>query len=346
MKPKKAVWLIIIVLCLGSVWLLRPRKETPSADSTSEASSVPAVAEQSSNGINSPDNFSEQSTSVTEQKDFFTLREAEMKQTSEEVNNQWRAPIDFYGKVVDQNGNPVFGANIAFGLNNLDGQSTIETISDELGLFSLTGRQGKHLSVRIGKEGYSISKLNPTGFFYAGSNEDFVPDVGNPVTFYLYKRGKAEPLLRAEARLKIPLKGQSTKIDLAAGKVAPSGGDMEIVCVSDYEGRATNRTFDWHMKITASGGIIESAKEFDFVAPEGVYHPTVEISMPATMTNGWQEVVERKFFLKLANGNFARVSFRFYSYNGVLRLESFVNPSGSRNLEYDPAVQPKPTVFE
>jgi hypothetical protein len=59
--------------------------------------------------------------------------------------------------------------------------------------------------------------------------------------------------------------------------------------------------------------------------------------MPATLAEGWQEVVEKKFFLILANRNYARITFRFYSYNGVLRLESYVNPSGSRNLEFDPS---------
>lgn len=54
-------------------------------------------------------------------------------------NDEWLTPIEFYGKVVDQNGQPVVGAEIDFGTNDLSptGSSNYKGASDTNGLFSI-----------------------------------------------------------------------------------------------------------------------------------------------------------------------------------------------------------------
>ena len=60
--------------------------------------------------------------------------------------------------------------------------------------------------------------------------------------------------------------------------------------------------------------------------------------MPATREADWSSRAHRAYFLKLANGNYARVSFEMVAGGDhFFQLESFLNPSGSRNLEFDPA---------
>ncbi len=52
----------------------------------------------------------------------------------------WQAPIDFYGKVIDENSNVVAGVNIHFRWSEIpaeDGMRTADTQSDAEGLFSL-----------------------------------------------------------------------------------------------------------------------------------------------------------------------------------------------------------------
>ena len=56
--------------------------------------------------------------------------------------------------------------------------------------------------------------------------------------------------------------------------------------------------------------------------------------------------MKQKYFVKYADGNYGRIDFDFLARNGVYRILSFINTSGSRNLEYDEAVQPKPSVQE
>src|SRR5438128_2385625 len=69
----------------------------------------------------------------------------------EDPLSDWRTPIQFYGKVVDESGQPVAGATVHFAWNDLspEGTSRSETESDADGLFSLTGKTGKILTIQI-----------------------------------------------------------------------------------------------------------------------------------------------------------------------------------------------------
>jgi hypothetical protein len=52
----------------------------------------------------------------------------------------------------------------------------------------------------------------------------------------------------------------------------------------------------------------------------------------------WQPQVQREYFVKLNDGRFARIQLKMIAQgNHFFRLESYLNPSGSRNLEFDPS---------
>src|SRR5437867_4251098 len=72
----------------------------------------------------------------------------------------WKQPINFYGKVVDESNQPVGGATVNFGWNDLSeqGRSTGQATSDAAGLFSLVNHSGKRLIVAVKKEGYYTSR--------------------------------------------------------------------------------------------------------------------------------------------------------------------------------------------
>ena len=64
---------------------------------------------------------------------------------------------DFYGKVIDQHGNPVVGAKVSAEVNREfgpGGSATTQTDSD--GLFQFTGLRGKALNITPEKEGFQI----------------------------------------------------------------------------------------------------------------------------------------------------------------------------------------------
>src|SRR5207253_3346534 len=91
------------------------------------------------------------------------------------------------------------------------------------------------------------------------------------------------------------------------------------------------------------GGLIATAKEFDFEAPENGYQPSSEILMTTDLGSNWRGIVDKKYFLKLKDGNYARMNFKMIAGGDhFCAIESFLNPTGSRNLEYDTAKEIKP----
>src|SRR2546423_4787357 len=59
-------------------------------------------------------------------------------------NWEWRMPINFYGRVVDQNEEPVSAAKIHAEWSDFspNGASSEDTLSDAQGSFSITGKMG------------------------------------------------------------------------------------------------------------------------------------------------------------------------------------------------------------
>lgn len=113
----------------------------------------------------------------------------------------WQAPIDFYGKVVDEKSNAVTGAQISFHwveTPDASGNRDSKTTSDANGFFELHDAHGPSLAVSVGKEGYysSIEKDHPPfkyGIFAMGG---FSPDAYNPVVFHLHTKGKGVALIQ------------------------------------------------------------------------------------------------------------------------------------------------------
>ncbi len=267
-------------------------------------------------------------------------REVLMKQ----IENEWRTPINFYGEVIDESNNPVAGASISFGWTDLskEGYSRASTTSDANGLFALEGKTGEHLSVWVGKDGYYSSKSNLDSFFYSGKNENFVPNPGTPIVFYLRKKEQAEPLihiggigLHTMRDYLLAADGTPTDVSLFTGNLTPAGqGDLQVEFqagppLDNFPSRIT-----WQCQVTVPGGaLVQTSEEFPFLAPEDGYQ--VSDAWSVTVTN-WTETVNQQYYVKLRNGNFGRVKLRVIGAPGraYFRMESFLNPSGSRDLEW------------
>src|SRR5436190_17455788 len=66
---------------------------------------------------------------------------------------EWKTPINFFGRVVDENEQPVPGVTIVAQWSDLsaNGASTETRLSDEEGLFSITAKKGRGITVRVFK---------------------------------------------------------------------------------------------------------------------------------------------------------------------------------------------------
>jgi hypothetical protein len=251
----------------------------------------------------------------------------------------WQVPIDFYGKVVDENTNPVEGASITFGWSELpteEGKRRATTQSDSAGLFSLQGKRGPALDVWIGKEGYYVPHRGQWGFSYFNG---FASDPWNPVIFFLQKKGKGEPMVEQEFPpgigqiWQLHHDGTPVELDLFKGGQVPVGtGQLNLALWRDVSNANAN-VFSWKLQLSVpGGGLVETSEEYAFQAPQSGYQSSIAIDMAATNAN-WQAELRSKYYIKLANGNYGRIDLYFLAFNGVFTVHSAVNPSGSQNLE-------------
>ncbi len=140
--------------------------------------------------------------------------------------------------------------------------------------------------------------------------------------------------------------GTPVGVDLKTGNVTQAGqGDIEVQAWTNGQGHQvnSNQPYDWRVRIEVpGGGLIQRAAAFDFEAPSDGYAESNEIDMPATAGRQWRSQASGNYFLKLANGTYARLEFRMVAGGDhFFRVASFLNPNpGDRNLEYDPSQQP------
>jgi hypothetical protein len=281
------------------------------------------------------------SPAPTQESDFMARngkRLKQMKDDAEQAQAEWQTPIEFYGEVVDENTNPVSGAQVDFDANDTsaEGTSFYHTQSDANGLFSIKNIQGKILGVKVNKEGYySYAPAVGRVFWYAGANENFVPDSLNPVVFWLRKKGVGDSLIEIKRNYKILRDGTPVGIDLATGKATTGGsGNLVVQCWTDDQGKPPGQKYDWHCVVTIpGGGLVLSDEVFPFLAPEIGYVSTNQIARPADQP-GWKSDVDIKFYYQLSDGRYGRMKFSMIAGGDhFCMIDSFFNPSGSRNLE-------------
>lgn len=257
------------------------------------------------------------------------------------VTAPMRTPIRFYGVVQDEHERPVVGANVKFEWveyrlgSFVPREKSVKSDKDER--FSLDGARGKRLDVRLEKEGYYWAQ---DGFDFTPKTVGgpvYQPDPQRPVVFHLRSKGESEPLIARNIRFALPGDGTVVELDLMTGKIVPAGqGQIRIESWAAIRQKTAAGIYNWRARITVpGGGIVEINKEFEFVAPETGYQPFVEINMPASLgEKKWMRVVQQQYFCKLSNGKFAKLDFRIDG--GIYcPFEYFLNPSGSRNLEFD-----------
>jgi hypothetical protein len=262
---------------------------------------------------------------------------------------EWKVPINFYGKVVDYvTGEPIAGVEILLEWNDLsnEGTSKRKVFTDSSGLFSLVGTTGKILGVAgLKKEGYIRSNANSQfSFEYAAFFDKIyhLPDPNKPVVFRMKKMGETESLLYRETLYGLKPDGTSHYIDFKTGRKQVGGiasGDLALQ-INRTPTNDPNKP-NWILRIHGVGAtaLLESSEEFMYEAPINGYVDQVKISQNVNDVN-YQSQIEKKYFIKLSNGTFARIethAFAEYNQESAIKIILYLNPTpGSRNLEYDP----------
>jgi hypothetical protein len=339
---RKQIWIPVVVVLTVCLLLLFKTKQH-------QRSALPEQGEALTNQPSRP----EQPKVVENQRASNALRALQLPQTATPLAQAiaktnpiaghllaaWQGSIEFYGKVVDENSNAVAGANASFHwveMPTTDGNRSTNTKSDTEGLFSLHGQRGLSLGVSVSKEGYYSSRSDNDTFVYGSIGGGQVsPDPVNPAIFHLRKKGVTAPLVMLKRNYGIPRDGTPFAIDLVTGhSTTGENGNLVVRCWTDDQGKQSGQKYDWRCLITVPGGGIEPTdEEFAFQAPKNGYALTNEISMPADCTN-WTSQVDLKFFYRLADGRYGRMTFSIIAGGQhFCMIDSVLNPTGSRNLE-------------
>ena len=236
------------------------------------------------------------------------------------VTRAYNTPIAFYGRVIDQHGDPVVAAKISYGAVDqfLSKGSDYNGYSDVCGNFSVHEIKGIALTVGVWKEGYYGIDGKSAATFAYGINPDntrsLPPTKDNPAIFLLHKMGDAEPLIQVSSRqIDVLRTGQTMSIDLATGRTGQ--GSLQL---TSWIGDIKQRPFDWRYLLRVpGGGLVQREGQFDFEAPLDGYQPAIEVKMAATAEQ-WTSRLTRQYFAKLPDGRYARFSIRFYA-GGELR---------------------------
>jgi hypothetical protein len=261
-------------------------------------------------------------------------------------------PIVFYGKLEDQFGNPVSGAEVTGTTIIYNGQSAgtgqASAVSDANGFFTLDAGKGESLGVIPRKPGYAIASLNGGGIYSRlwSDEERQHPDPNNPVVIKMWKLQGAEPLVQINQRYKLHLADTPVNFDLLTGKTVPNGGDIKMT-VSRSPGEVSeHNTQDWGVKIEViEGGLFETSigeSRVTYQAPENGYQPSDAFIFSTNAPHKWSGGFDQMFFVQSRGGRvYSKLAFTF-SINQQpddymwVELRGVANANGSRNWEGDP----------
>ena len=188
------------------------------------------------------------------------------------------------------------------------GTRDLDVLSDQSGLFSLTGQLGQELYVSVGKSnGYSSARNRGAGVFrYNGSmGEPFRPDPRQPVVYYLRKKGVgAKSLITSDYGVyhdlvaKAPLNNAPVRVDLLHRKVGK--GPLEVSQVKPAYANWKSAT-DWSLTLKiADGGFVEENEEFPFHPPESGYRPEMEFNFHKGQTN-WTTAIQKDYYIRFGD---------------------------------------------
>lgn len=360
MKNRVALLLFLVLCVIAGVLLLRKHaRQAPPLPLQTNATSVPMPT---SNGI---------AVKKPEAKPWVRppgVDEAGWKYLStirDKILTQ-NQPIEFYARVVDQDGNPVIGARLELKLTRVDAEKVLVQFphmkmgeeqttqtnfvySDDGGYIRFVGATGHYLDIwDLSKEGYSsnIPHNFETLTYEPGGkrNVNHLVEMGNAFnseigyTFHLWKKGTTERLVGVNYTIGVdPDATNWHAVNLFRGPVEDVGmGDFLFQIGSDKD---TNGNFARRFRYQARfGGLMVDAEPYPYLAPAQGYEQDWEWFFEPRGRNEKDDVqalLKRKFYVKGRNGKmYAALTWNWYTANAV-QITGYVNPTGSRNLEPD-----------
>ena len=253
---------------------------------------------------------------------------------------------NYYGKIVDQYGNPVVDADVTGYVTLLVGIDSDEkreehiAKTDSQGLFEFTGLRGASVSANAAKAGYTIDYR--TGYKLPAGGKT-KPDDRAILTMWRLKG--ADPMAHKKIEAGLSCDGSPMTLDLLTGHRVPNGGDVTLSLTRNPVNIDRSKPFDWSLTLTVTeGGLVVITDPYPNEAPAEGYEPSVTKTMHAGPPYFTGNKFDQSYYLKSRKGQVygrmkVHISADYQPPPARLEIEVFANPSGSRNLEYDPSKQ-------
>lgn len=259
-------------------------------------------------------------------------------------------PLNFYGKVVDQNGAPVAGVEVKAAVRLVkeplpgiigDGFDYLVASTASDGTFAFLNRTGEFFGIdKIQKEGYLVSATvhEKTYYYYASDEMKYRPNPSVPEVFKIWKQMGAEELIEKNLKYKLTTEGRSYGLDLLNGAQAKAYAIADIrVSMTAPSVIKPHVKYDWNFVLEAAeGGLIETSDDYMYLAPVDGYVSRIQVSFNASDAN-WSDNFRKRFYVMSRNGSvYARIEILVgvaLNGHGYLHIESASNPNSSRNLE-------------
>lgn len=288
----------------------------------------------------------------------------DLHQTAEEFETMMKSSVEFYGKVLDQDNQPVVDAIIRCSwplMTSTDGLQVRSTAPD--GRFEVKGRNAMEMTFSLDPpDGYRQTETSTQKFQFADYSErlkqkfktagksiqiKYLPDPANPVIFRIKKIGAADVLHKAYQGSDIlPRDGSPRYYSLSApsrkGLAQPRIHSIEVRLISTKEPDDNSMSpASWSMSIGVSDGgiqLLDITKNpitdtyNEVHAPEGGYHNKLFFEFPDTMP-GWKPQFNEEFFIRFSDRTYGRATISG-DWKRV-RIQSLYNPNGSKNLLLD-----------
>jgi hypothetical protein len=281
------------------------------------------------------------------------LRQEEHAKTIFQLIESSNVPISFWGKVIDQNEDPIANVEVTYTYTTEQGnmagvawgQQKVHngsSVTSQDGVFSITGLRGAGLSIKsLQKEGYQYTPHQATTYDYYGSSAagKFSSDPRNPVLFVMVNKAIAERLISYGGSfgktMRLPGNGTPVRWSIWKGQPDPNG-ELQVTLKRDPAVVARiGQPVTWSAKIELIGGGIVEASPDDPIrrAPDNGYVPTIDYPK----TEQRRGVPARSFYIRTSDGKYGRLELDLYPDDEGPTTRCLIkvsmNPTGSRNLE-------------
>jgi hypothetical protein len=286
--------LFVVIMIFGFLFLAKQEKENP-LDSGKKSSNIESIAMQNVEELEKVD------PETAKFIDTLTEEDLEKLKYNFDAANAANQNVVFYGKCVDQNGNPIAGVSVKAKLTKMRKSMTsvlangsfkyyvyLEAISDQNGRFEFFDEGSYLLLQSIDKSGYMDARGPDRGYQFgqilhgnkmAGMHD---PDPLKPVVFTMWKKGdgsqtiltkrKVRGEFGADVQIEKDAMDRAHFFDLKQGKIAGSPSTNTLTIVGENEGDAhwdpvklknvvSKRYFSWSFQLEIAAGGLQETED-------------------------------------------------------------------------------------